>query len=155
MENNEIIREAFSRAKKVDNVYKEFVDIYYTKNGEVTNKITKSIKFRSFQEMFEAYDFGMTKFVFYSRPVGLLEDIEVLGEPENFGRVIYFGKRMSVMDYNMTHIEKLMLPLTKNVIVCDNGEVITDLEPMAATNLEVMAELNRFNGLINRNNMKR
>lgn len=93
--------------------------------------------------MIESKTPDMVSVVLYSRKIGLLDDFEVYGRPENIGRTIYFGKMMSVAEYNNEFPEHLSLPIDKRVCLLDCGEVLTEIEPGSDTSENVLKQYNK------------
>ena len=83
----------------------------------------------------------MVSVVMYSRGIGLIDDFEVYGKPVNVGRTIYFGKIISVAEYNSVNQTPLLLSLDRQVCMLDCGEILTEIDPLSDSSYNVLERL--------------
>lgn len=130
----------YQNSRKVENVFESFVLItFYDAKSREFDRREIRLKNGSLFDILECKTPDMVSVVMYNRGVGLIDDIEIFGEPENVGRTIYFGTLMSVAEYNVKSSEKLSLPLDKKVCKLDCGKILTEIEPGSDTSDNVLA----------------
>lgn len=125
------------------NSLKDFI-LITTKNGDEYKNSEVELGDNTINSVIEKHTRDMVKVVFYSRPIGLIDDHEVYGPFMNVGRTIYFGRRMTVAQANLMYHKDLKLPVNQNVIILENGDVISDIEAGAETHYEVYEKLQKI-----------
>ena len=132
----------FNSSRKVDNKLEDFALITFY-DSELKSYTQKEVILENatLAGLLESKTPDMVSVVVYSRGIGLVDDIEVYGQPENVGSTIYFGTLMTVKEYNDESLEPLSLPLDKLVCMLDCGEVLTEVEPGCETSLNVLSHL--------------
>lgn len=132
-------------SKKIDKKFDSFALITFY-NRETKEFIRKEIKLESqtLLDFIECKTPDMVSVVMYTRGIGLIDDFEVYGRPENIGRTIYFGTLISVAEYNAQNRKSLSLPLDRQVCKLDCGEVLTEVETYCDTSANVVNEYNKL-----------
>lgn len=117
--------------KEITNAYHYYLEIVFTSNGieefRESVYLTESIDVESILDKVK----DKASYIrFYSRPLGMIDDILIEGDPVNYGPKIFFGYK--TIDYVFEKDENGCIsgPVVKDVFVCNNGEKINNVEFM-------------------------
>lgn len=131
----------YNSSLKVGDTLENFALLTFYEEG-TNSYVHKEVKLKdaTLFSLIKGKSSDMVSVVLYSRGIGMIDDFEVYGEPVNIGRTIYFGKMVSVAEYNLINPTPLFLPLDRQVCMLDCGEVLTDVEPGSDTSDNVLAQ---------------
>lgn len=144
------MRDCLFNEAKYTGFSKSYVDVIYTKNDLVTDVVTVCSDNKRLEEIVLSVKPGATMMKTYLREVRLIDDIEISGPKRSFGRTIYFGKRLSGYDLLLMAKDKNCIPIDKEIVFCDNGEIVYDPDSFFTTFEEFLNDLHKSSESVKR-----